>query len=204
MTLTIKIGKFIKFLTCPFATWWKARKFFKRPRFIFYFGPMHKKYWYEGSEEFKIKPQYLYEPKGFIYFVSKDYIKWRTSKWFPILMESSDIYWKDKYDSPRYEHPGFFSILFGRNPNTAWQFAMIVKAPKIYHLIDGIKRKELDEDSYWESILWYRHYYDEYGSKFPDIKKAFNNCDWKVNCDGYTYSQFNELLLTDEGVKRVR
>lgn len=183
MTLTIHIGKYWKFLQCPFATWWKARKYFKRPQFKFYFGPMQRRYWYEGSEIFGIKPKYLYEDKGFFYFLSYDYIKWKTSKWFPILMESQDIGWKDKYNTPRYEHSGFFSLIIGRNPKTAWQFAIVVKAPKIYYLKNIRERALISEDSYWESILWCINYYKEYNSTDINIQKAFKN---NIDCSYIT------------------
>ena len=50
MTLTIQWGKHYKFLQCPFRTWWKARKYFKKPKFKFYFGPMWK---YKGRVKTK-------------------------------------------------------------------------------------------------------------------------------------------------------
>lgn len=172
MTLSIRIGGYHKYLQCPFATWWKARKYFKRPKFKFYFGRMQKKEWYTGSNKFIIQP-YFYVDKGFRYFVSGDYLKWSMSKWFPILVESRDICWKDKYDTPRYEHPGFFSIIIGRNLKTAWQFAIIVKAPDIYFLNNGKTKDKIHAEAYWESMLWYNNYYKEYKSDKPDLKKAF-------------------------------
>ena len=50
MTLTLQWGKHYKFLQCPFRTWWKARKYFKKPKFKFYFGPMWK---YKGRVKTK-------------------------------------------------------------------------------------------------------------------------------------------------------
>lgn len=195
MTLTIHIGKYYKFLQCPFATWWKARKYFRRPQFKFYFGPMQKRYWYEGSEKFGIEPKYLYEDKGFFYFVSFNYIKWKTSKWFPILMESRDIVWKDKYNSPRYEHPGFFSIIVGRNPKTAWQFAMVVTSPKIYYLENVRERSLISEDSYWESILWYNNYYTEYNSDVPNLQKAFKSNIGVIYSNDWFNLDVNEFTM---------
>ena len=157
MTLSIHIGKYYKYLQCPFATWWLSRKYFKRPRFKLYFGPMKKRYWFEGNSEFNIPPQYLYRDKGFFYFVSNDYIKWKTSKWFPILMESHDIMWKEKWGYPRYEYPGFFSIIFGRNVETAWQFAFIVYPRTIIIPVKGSTKKSCESD-YWETMLTYLYY----------------------------------------------
>lgn len=192
MTLKIHIGKYYKYLQCPFATWWKARKYFKRPRFKFYFGRMQKKEWNSGSDVFKIKPQYIYMDKGFRYFLSGDYIKWNTSELFPVLMESRDICWKDKYNTPRYEHPGFFSIIFGRDLRYAWQFVIVVEAPEIYYTKKNGTKEKLIEDMYWESILWYNNYYEDYDCDKPNLKKAHDNF----------LDMFDEML-TDKGIKEL-
>ena len=190
MTLAIHIGSYSKYLQCPFASWWKARKYFKRPKIRFYFGRMQKKEWNSGSEKFRIKPQYIYMDKGFRYFVSGDYIKWKTSEWFPILMESRDIIWKDKFNSPRYEHPGFFSIIIGRDLRYALQFAIVIEAPEI---IEEETNKKIYEDFYWENILWYNNYYEEYECDKPNLKKA------QISSGNY----FSNALLTDKGLKII-
>lgn len=192
MTLEIHIGNYSKYLQCPFASWWKARKYFKRPRIRFYFGRMQKKEWNSGSEKFRIKPQYIYMDKGFRYFVSGDYIRWKTSELFPILMESDDVMWKDKYGSPRYEHPGFFSIIFGRDLKYAWQFAIVIEAPEIYYTKRDGSRDKLCEDMYWESILWYNNYYEDYGCDKPNLKKAHDN-----------FLEMFDEMLTDKGIKEL-
>ncbi len=203
MTLSIHIGKYYKFLQCPFATWWKARKYFKRPKFKFYFGRMQKKEWYSGFSKFIIQP-YFYIDKGFRYFVSADYLKWSMSKWFPILVESRDICWKDKFDTPRYEHPGFFSIIIGRNLKTAWQFAIVVKAPNIYFLNNGKTKDKIHSDAYWESILWYNNYYKEYKSDKPDLKKAFlSETGYLFTNNTHTLSKFNHQEITYKGKQRI-
>lgn len=197
MTLKIHIGKYYKYLQCPFATWWKARKYFKRPRFRFYFGRMQKKEWYSGSDVYTIKPQYIYMDKGFRYFLSGDYIRWKTSELFPILMESRDICWKDKYNTPRYEHPGFFSIIFGRDLRYAWQFVMAVDAPDIYFLNNGKTKDKIYSDVYWESMLWYNNYYKEYESDKPDLKKAFiSETGYSSTSNRHTLNGFNFCEVT--------
>lgn len=164
MSLRIAIGKYIKILQCPFMTWWKARKYFKRPKFKVYFGPMFK---YRGKKNTKFGEFDDYEYKGGYWpFASTDYLKWYTPKWFPIHISSTDICWKDKYNSPRYEFPGYFIIFFGRNYRTHWQFSIVPHAPEIYCCND-CTIKDHDEN-YWESILWYLYYADEYN---PETKK---------------------------------
>lgn len=164
LSLRITIGKYIKILQCPFMTWWKARKYFKRPKFKVYFGPMFK---YRGKKNTKFGEFDDYDYKGGYWpFASTDYLKWHTPKWFPIHIASTDICWKDKYNSPRYEFPGYFIIFFGRNYRTHWQFSIVPRAPKIYCCND-CTREDMDVN-YWESILWYLHYADEYN---PETKK---------------------------------
>lgn len=141
-----------KYLTCPFATWWKARKYFKKPTFKFFFG------------------KHVFWP-----WVSTEFLKWYTPKWFPIYIGSHDVYIKDKWNSPRHERDGYFVISIGRNYETAWQFGFIVKSPKIF-IYDCT---ELDgEQNYWESIDWYLNYSKEYGMKdykHRDLIKARNS-----------------------------
>lgn len=157
MALRIKFGKHYKVLQCPFATWWKARKFFKRPKFRFYFGPTCRVY---GKRQSKFGEYLDYNQKGLWPMASLDYLKWRTPKWFPIHIMSWDIGWKDKWNTPRYERPGFFVIYFGRDYYTCWQFSMVVKAPEVYCCNDCTYPDQ--QDNYWESILWYLYYAHEY------------------------------------------
>lgn len=158
MTLTIEAGKYYKCLQCPFATWWKARKYFKRPKFKFYFGPMWK---YKGKVHSKFGDYDDYEYKGGYWpAASTEYLKWYTPKWFPIHVMSWDISWKDKYNTPRYERPGHFIIFFGRDYHKHWQFSIVVKSPDFFCCNDCTKKD--NEENYWESILWYLHYPDKY------------------------------------------
>ena len=157
MTLQIKIGKYTKYLQCPFATWWKARKYFKRPKFKFYFGPTCK---IHGKKESKFGEYLDYTQKGIWPMASTEYLKWMTPKWFPIYVMSWDIAWKDKMDDPRFENDGYFIIFFGRNYHTCWQFSFSVSAPEVYCNNDCTSKDF--EDNYWESILWYLYYAHKY------------------------------------------
>lgn len=171
MTLHIQWSKnHYKFLQCPFATWWKARKYFKRPKFKFYFGPMWK---YRGKKNTQFGEYEDYEYQGGYWpMASTEYLKWHTPRWLPIHIMSWDIGWKDKWDTPRYETPGYFIIFFGRNHKTCWQFSMVIKAPEVY--CDNDCTRLDNEDNYWESILWYLHYADKYNklNKKRNLYKA--------------------------------
>ena len=173
MTLSIEWGKHYKCLQCPFGTWWKARKYFKKPKFKFYFGPMWK---YKGKVQTEFGEYDDYEYKGGYWpAASTEYLKWYTPKWFPIHVMSWDIGWKDKYNTPRYEHLGHFIIFFGRDYHKHWQFSMTVTAPDFFCNNDCTI--EDHDDNYWESMLWYLNYADQYNilNKKRDIVKARNS-----------------------------
>ena len=69
----------------PFKTWWKARKYFKRPSFKCYFGLL----------------KYSFP------YANRDYI----GKIIDISIQ--DVMWKDKYNSPRHErNPYVWICLF--------------------------------------------------------------------------------------------
>ena len=173
MTLTFQWGKHYKCLQCPFGTWWKARKYFKKPKFKFYFGPMWK---YKGKVQTEFGEYDDYEYKGGYWpAASTEFLKWYTPKWFPIHISSWDIGWKDKYNTPRYEHLGHFIIFFGRDYHKHWQFSMTVTAPEFFCNNDCTV--EDHGDNYWESILWYLHYADTYNilNNKRDIVKARNS-----------------------------
>ena len=181
LILSIKIGKYHKYFQCPFATWWRCRKYFKRPRFKFYFGPMWQ---YRGKKNTQFGEYDDHEYKGGYWpMASTEYLKWHTPKWFPIHIMSHDIGWKDKWNTPRYERPGYFIIFFGRNYKTCWQFSIVTHAPKIYCCNDCTC--EDFDDNYWESMLWYLHYADEYNpddlTYSPNLIKAresFRTNNW--------------------------
>lgn len=75
----------------PFKTWWKARKFFKRPKTKIHF------FW--SKRRSLIPGPYVW-----------------TERYGKILdLYVSDLDWKDKYDSPRHErNPSIFFCLFRR------------------------------------------------------------------------------------------
>lgn len=164
MCLSISVGKYYKAMECPFATWWKARKYFRRPKFRWYFGPTFKK---RG----KNKGEFWYEQKGIWPSVSTEFLKRYSPKFLPITVLSWDVGWKDKYNTPRFEHNGYFAIFFGRDYRKCWQLSLIVSAPDVYSANDctAVSR----EDLYWESMLWYLHYNDVYNPEGGrDINKA--------------------------------
>ena len=86
----------------------------------------------------------------------------------PALIQiiSSDVGWKDKYDTPRYEwNPYIWIHLFGFN--------------MIWYLDFPYNNYRVDQ--YWEQALWYLYYYNNisYGSDTPDIEKAKKSWPWE-------------------------
>lgn len=74
----------------------------------------------------------------------------------PIKIHSHDLGWKDKWDSPRFEHsPGFYIFFFH------WQFCIWWLSPT------------KNEDRYWCMFLWWKVYSNK------DIKKAEETWGWK-------------------------
>ena len=196
MTLHIQWSKkHYKFLQCPFATWWKARKYFKRPKFKFYFGPMWK---YRGKKKTQFGEYEDYEYQGGYWpMASTEYLKWHTPKWFPIHIMSWDVGWKDKWDTPRYERPGYFIIFFGRNYRTCWQFSMVVKSPETYCHNDCTR---LDyDDNYWESILWYLHYADKYNK----LNKKRNLYKARQSMKGGSFLETETININDFKIKEI-
>lgn len=207
MTLTLQWGKHYKFLQCPFATWWKARKYFKKPKFKFYFGPMWK---YKGKVKTEFGEYDDYEYKGGYWpAVSTEWLNWNLSdnkyirffqKLIPITIQSYDICWKDKYNTPRYERIGYFIIFFGRDYRKHWQFSMTVSAPEFFCNND-CTIKDHDEN-YWESILWYLHYANTYNilNNKKDIVKARNSMmkqHWS-SLNSYETKEFNIINVGNE------
>ena len=88
---------------------------------------------------------------------------WWWSNPYPIHIVSTDVGWKDKYDTPRFEHaPYIWIYLFGLNLIWYWTIE--------------------DEDCYWEQVLWYLYYYENisYGRlSSPDINKAKESWPWQ-------------------------
>lgn len=99
---------------------------------------------------------YFKSIKGFFYFGKQRKVP--LTFWNPnFLITSSDVMWKDKFHSPRFEESPYFLInLFGYSIGYIWKFE--------------------DEDEYWEQALWYLYYAN------GDIDKAKETWPW-VNMD---------------------
>lgn len=74
---------------------------------------------------------------------------------FPIAFVKTELGWKDKFGTPRYEWSPAFQIFFFR-----WQFCIFYNAPNN------------DNDLYYEMILWYINYCN------CDINNAKNTWSW--------------------------
>jgi hypothetical protein len=88
----------------------------------------------------------------------------------PIAIDSTQLGWKHKYDTPRFEWAPSFKIFFFK-----WQYCIWLNSP-------GDAR-----DEYWEMLLWYLYYADK------DIKKAEQTWPW-VNSK-IKESTWNKSLL---------
>lgn len=80
---------------------------------------------------------------------------WHVQIGWPIAIGTTQLGWKDKFNSPRFEWCPQFYIFFFR-----WQFIITWVAP------DG------DNDKYYEMIVQYLYYQDK------DIQKARSNWGW--------------------------
>lgn len=88
----------------------------------------------------------------------------------PIAIDSTQLGWKHKYDTPRFEWAPSFKIFFFK-----WQYCIWLNS-------SGDIR-----DEYWEMFLWYLYYADK------DIKKAEQTWPW-VNSK-IKESTWNKSLL---------
>lgn len=109
----------------------------------------------------------------------KLYFKFTIDKWapYPVLWVSKpsyiqimfeDVGWKDKYDTPRFEHHSYIWIHIYK-----WNFVWYWDLP--LH-----EQSYLDE--YWEQALWYLHYYNTYSQGLldkPNIEKAKESWPWQ-------------------------
>lgn len=84
---------------------------------------------------------------------------WYVEIGYPIMVHKTELGWKDKYESPRYEWSPSFNIFFFK-----WQFCIWWNAPK------GCTNN--DTDRYYEQILWYVYY------AHRDIVKAKETWPW--------------------------
>ena len=105
----------------PFKTWWKARKYFKFPNIAIHFSN------------------------------NKHSFPYASKFWQGKLLDINihDVYWKDKYNSPRHErNPLIFIYILGLS---IWIY------PKIYK-IGEFGNKEDGDIYYWEYLLNYLYY----------------------------------------------
>lgn len=95
---------------------------------------------------------------------------------WPFAIVNYGLGWKDKYDTPRFEWTPSFQILF-----FGIQFCIWWNAP----IFDN--EEHIDNDLYYEMILWYLYYSDK------NIKKAKETWGW---IDGETkLSTWNDEYL---------
>lgn len=90
---------------------------------------------------------------------------------WPFAIDTIQLGYKDKYDSPRYEWSPSFHIYF-----FWWQFSIFLNSP------DG------DNDHYYEQILWYLKYSNK------DIIKAKETWPW-VNFETKESTWNNKYLI---------
>ena len=79
-----------------------------------------------------------------------------------------DVSWKDKYDTPRFEGPPCIWIHIYKY-NFIWYWSLP-------------RHQFIEEDAYWEQLLWYVYYYDTYSQGLldkPDINKAKESWPWQ-------------------------
>jgi len=145
-----------------------------------YIPNMYKTYWL-ARNVFK-------KPKVNVYFG-----KWATglpvykSKCF-IKIYHYDLYWKDKYDTPRFEFaPAFNLILFGN-----WQLFIWLSNPIGNNMLD---------DDYWEQMLWYLYYYKNYERNCPDIVEA--ECQWEWTDQNNKSTWKSEFLIDKPWDKKL-
>ena len=99
---------------------------------------------------------------------------WREWDYSPVLwcskpayihIISTDVMWKDKYNTPRYEVPPYIWIHIYKL-NFIWYW-------------DLQPHMRYKTDDYWEQALWYLFYYNEYKTKVPDILSAEKYWPWQ-------------------------
>ena len=84
------------------------------------------------------------------------------------LFVTSDVQWKDKYDTPRYEGPPYIGI-------NLFNYSLIFYWEPYIHQWD-------DLDQYWEQALWYLYYNNTISQGLndkPDIQKAKESWPWQ-------------------------
>lgn len=80
---------------------------------------------------------------------------------------TKDVSWKDKYDTPRFESSPCIWIHFYKY-DLIWYWGLPT-------------HQYLEQDEYWEQLLWYVYYYNTYSQGLldkPDINKARESWPW--------------------------
>lgn len=93
------------------------------------------------------------------------------------LFVTSDVQWKDKYDTPRYEGPPYIGI-------NLFKYSLIFYWEPYIHQWD-------DLDQYWEQALWYLYYTNTISQGLndkPDIQKAKESWPWQDMQGNSTWS----------------
>lgn len=102
-----------------------------------------------------------------------------------IQIIAQNVGWKDKYDTPRFEHSPYIWIHIYK-----WNWIWYWSLP--------LYQKHRD-DEYWEQALWYLYYYKTIsqgiGDK-PDIRKAKENWPWQDMKGNSTWT--NEFLVNED------
>ena len=109
----------------------------------------------------------------------KCYFKMDKNAWAPdpvlwvsrpayIHIMSSDVGWKDKNDTPRFEYPPYIWI-------------RIFKINLLWYWDLPLHQKGILTEDYWEQALWYLYYYGNisYKCSKPNINKAKESWPWQ-------------------------
>ena len=115
--------------------------------------------WIRNSNKFKGLPT-VRRAKDTVFKFFNNYY-WIEIGW-PFMFHTTELGYKDKWNSPRYEWSPAFHILFFK-----WQFCIWWNAPKL-------SKNAIDTDRYYEQILWYLYYSDK------NIKKAKESWPWQT------------------------
>ena len=110
--------------------------------------------WEKDKAKFTNLPM-VRRSKDWIFKIFNQYY-WLQVGW-PFAIKTTDLGWKDKYDSPRFEWLPSFQILFFN-----WQFCIHWTGPDLKY-----------SDLYYEMYLWYKNYCNR------DIVKARNTWGWQ-------------------------
>ena len=132
-------------------TFWKARKIMKRPKIKIGF--------------------YIYPGFWGFHSPSNPFISW----------SSYDVWWKDKYDTPRFEYPPSCSlILFG-----IFQIYLELHIPGKYN-----------DYQYWEQLLWMSYYLPERDPERllteEDWEEGKKTWPWRTDKDGEKVSTWSD------------